>query len=436
LNEQRGKTLQDYRALLKSFNEYTRTLSNFFDQAVHVLVLNPSLGRLAKTEFEREKLKENAIQKGIKPDLGRLSFSNLLDAVENLSFFHKEFCKLFKNRLGDSVIENLQREERDIFFNFWTNWYFFVFHPSRVYPNASRECERYFVDRKKNFRNHLRREFRKLSAGNLTIDLLLDELPWEDKPALYIKVDGNHPFDVFDSFEKIVKIVHQTILKVENLETRRLSLKLDWATVVVIPLVRGKSLMGTAWQMPMIILLTTEEQSQLNWWNYTQYPIPEDTRKRLNLTLWDENHFQALTRLMGATANLSLLAAHIRDFDRLPEMDDFGLKILQNYVEKISYQLGEALQTASDVAVGLLNRYNHLSNLERENRADLLNAVEALIEWKKYVLPSDDFQDQASLTHEQLIEWADRLEKARYFAIVAYLYWVADLIEHSIFKVE
>lgn len=435
LNGRRGLILQHYKAFLKSFSEYTRTLSIFFDQAVHVLVLNPSLGRIAKSEIERVKLKENAIQQGIKPDLGRLSFSNLLDAVENLSFFHKEFCKLFKNRLEDSVIENLQREEQDIFSHFWTNWYFFVFHPSRVYQNAGRECEKYFVDRKKKIRNHLHREFRKLSPGDLIIELLPDELFWEDKPALYFKVDGNHPLVVFDSFEKIVKIVHQTILKVENLETRRFSLKLDWATVMVIPLVRGKSLMGTAWQIPMIILLTREEQSQLNWWNYTQHPIPEDTRKRLNLTVWDENHFQAPTKLMGATANLSLLAAQIRDFDRLPELDDFGLKMLQNYVEKISYQLGEALQTTFDVAVELLNRYNHLSDLERENRADLVNAVEALIEWKKYVLPSDDFQDQASLTHEQLIEWAGRLEKARDFAIATYLYWIADLIEHSILRV-
>ncbi|TVL98629.1 MAG: hypothetical protein CV087_20985 [Candidatus Brocadia sp. WS118] len=50
--------------------------------------------------------------------------------------------------------------------------------------------------------------------------------------------------------------------------------------------------------------------------------------------------------------------------------------------------------------------------------------------------PASFFYRVACITYEQLIEWAGRLEKARDFAIERYLYWVADLVEYAILRVE
>ena len=56
LTVRKGLAARSYKPFLKSFNEYTRTLSNFFTQAVDGMVLNPYLGRAA----DRKKVLETA----------------------------------------------------------------------------------------------------------------------------------------------------------------------------------------------------------------------------------------------------------------------------------------------------------------------------------------------------------------------------------------
>ena len=57
-----GIALQAYKPFLDAFRSYTTSLSNFFTHSVHVMAINPWLGRHANDEAARARIVEHAEQ--------------------------------------------------------------------------------------------------------------------------------------------------------------------------------------------------------------------------------------------------------------------------------------------------------------------------------------------------------------------------------------
>jgi hypothetical protein len=202
---------------------------------------------------------------------------------------------------------------------------------------------------------------------------------------------------------------------------------LNWPFVVIIPLVKGKSLNATAWRISLTVLLSNDEQLELKWWNLVPHPIPPDALTELRLTTWAEPRLEVAHKLIASVSKLSLFAAHLRNFARLPDLDEQGQKEFQDYIQRLVAPMNEALQLVRDTEVEIRNFFGEFSPSDYENRPNLVDVVQALQALHNQV-PTSDFQGQVSMDLEGMVEWANRLETGKQYAFLAYLFWASDIL--------
>jgi hypothetical protein len=419
-----GLALQRYKPFLKSFNEYTRPLSNFFTQAIHGMTLNPFLGRAA----DRSQVLETATANGIKPELVRLSTLNFADAVKNLSSFQRMSRQVLGPFFESRELDHLDNEEQKTLHRVWNAWYFFTFHPEKVMQNAVEECTREAQKLLRTIRLDLRAKLRRLSAGDIRVSIASEDILWDEQPALWLMIDSREPSGVFTSLPGILEEIRLAVRKVRNSDFRRYVLDMHWPYVVIVPLVRGKYANAVAWRISLPVILESENQ-ELKWWNYAQHQIPLDALRELKIESWDLPQLELAARLLQHTSVLFHSAAHIRDFRRLPDVDDQGLLQLQSYIDRLNKYSSGALQAVFDAVAEMMAAYNELSEEERDRRPFLAESVMAVAELYDSVKPTADFDGRAAMDLDGLVEWTSRLERAPRQALEASLAWMADTLD-------
>jgi hypothetical protein len=212
---------------------------------------------------------------------------------------------------------------------------------------------------------------------------------------------------------------------VPETELRRYVLDFHWLYVVVVPLVRGKSLNGTAWRLSLTVLL---QEDELRWWNYVQAQLPAEAMTELGISTWQDARLEPALKSLVSTTELSLYAAHMGDFLNMPPLDEEGEAQLQAYLGRISGPLAATFQSSIDAFSVIAGTFNELSSEEQTQRSHLLAAVQAVLEMRSSLFPTDDFLGQLQMTVADIAEWAERLRRAREYASLVYLLWVSDIL--------
>lgn len=421
-----GLAVQRYKPFLKSMNEYTRTLSNFFTQAVDGMALNPYLGRAA----DRRKLLEAAATLGVKPNSAKYAALNLADSIKNLIRFQRESRKILGPFFEGRELDRLDGEEQKTFRRVWNMWYFFAYHTEKIMQNAAEECARESLRILRAIRLDLRVRLRRISSDDIKFNIASEDIPWDEQPALWLTADARDPLHVFGSLPSLLGEVAQAVRKVRNNELRRYTLDMHWPYVVIVPLVRGKYANAAAWRISLPVILENEGQ-ELGWWNYAQHQIPPDALEQLKLKAWDLPRLEVAARLLQSTSVLFHVAAHIRDFRRLPDLDEEGLAQLQSYVDHLSRYASETLQSVLDAESEMLAVCNNLPEAERELRPALIESGLAVAELHDSVMPTANFEDSVSMNLDGLVEWASRLEQAPLLALAASSAWMSDTLNQA-----
>lgn len=415
-----GLAIQKYKPYLKAFGDFRGSLANFFTQATGVMAVNTYLGRAAN----KKQVREVAKTLNVNPHLAVLNFA---DAFKSLAQFQKASRAVLLNFYDEGELDRLEQEEQKIFRGVWPMWYFFAFHPARVIQNAAEESSRESLGLLGKIRLDLRQRLKRLSSADLRISTASESLPWEGTPALWLTIDARYAWDTFVALPGVLDAIREAVRKVKNTELRRYMLEFNYPEVVLIPLVRGRYVSPVAWRISLPVIIEGSS-SELGWWNYAQHPIPADSLKELRLGGWDVPELSGPANLTQSTGSLFYIAGHIRDFGRLPDLDERGVSQLQAYIDRAVKHLSEALQMALDAETELFASYNALSEEELDEHPALTQAVLAATKLHKLILPSDDFEYSKTLHLGELTEWAERLEQAPSLALEASLFWAADVL--------
>lgn len=419
-----GIAFQAYKPFLDAFRTYTTSLSNFFEQSIHVMAVNASLGRSERDEAARARILADAKARDLKTDMAHLSTYNFADAVKAVPSFQREFHQLLAHLVDGKKLAQVERQEQNIYRQTWYLWYFFGSQPRRIVPQPQKLTGQ-AMDYVRRMRQSLVRETRSLLLGGVTVRIASERTLWESQPALWLTIDGDDTVAVYQAFEGVVQAIRKTVGKVPDDNLRRYMLDFFWPFVVIVPLVRGKSLTATAWRLYTPVLLQDDE---LKWWNLFQSPIPAEAMAELGIAQWQEPALDPALKFLTGTTELSVYAAHVGDFKNMPESDEEGMNQLQAYFGKISHQLSQAFQSAIDAGSAILNTYNGLSPAEQAQRPHLHTAVQALIEMQSNLLPFSGADGNITLSVMQTAEWAERLKKAREYAGLVYFFWVSDVL--------
>jgi len=419
-----GIALQAYKPFLDAFRNYTTSLSNFFEQSIHVMAVNPWLGRHAMDGEAIARLVEHAEQMGLRTNQAPNSTYNLAEAVKALPQFQREFRRLLGHVVLDTELTQVERQERQSFTEAWYLWYFFGAHPRRVVSNPPSLIGQ-ATDIVKRIRTSLRRQLRALSAREVQVSITSEKALWDFEPALWLTINGEDAVAVYQMLEAIIQAMRQAVRTVPETELRRYVLNFHWPYVVVVPLVRGKSLNAAAWRLNLSVLLWEDE---LRWWNYVQAQIPADAMTQLAISTWQDTRLDPAFKFLGSTTELSLYAAHIGDFLNMPQLDEEGEAQLQAYLGQISGPLGTTFQSSIDAFSVIARTFNELSSEEQTQRPHLFAAVQALVDMRANLFPADDFRGQLQMTVADIAEWAERLKRACEYAYLVYLFWVSDVL--------
>ncbi len=426
--QQQNLALETYHFYLKALNSYIGACSNFFEQAEWVLNFQPYFrnGDNAQAEEVAEQLNIDVHQKA------RLSVSNLRDAWKALSKLQKEFRELLSSWINTDTLSELENQEKATFDQLWCSWYFFAFHPRQQFRNPIWDAKQQFSNQVRTIRNSIKKELRRISQNSIQVSVLSEDVLWESEPALWLRVDGENPIEVYTAIEAIVTAIRQAVIAIPQSELRHYAIDFTWVTILVVPLVKGKSLASQTWRFSSI-MFSVDPNNDLGFWHFVPVPIPVDILSQLPISTWAPPRLDTAQQLLGAVSGLSILASHLRDFERLPKLDDQGHDILQPYVHQCATQLSECFQAILDSETELLNYFNQLPSPEKINRPNLMTAMQGLVELHEQILPPSDRQAdgriELSMNLTEFAEWASRLETIQNLAFFVYLYWVSDVLQ-------
>jgi hypothetical protein len=155
-------------------------------------------------------------------------------------------------------------------------------------------------------------------------------------------------------------------------------------------------------------------------WNFVPVAIPSNAFSQLALTTWTYPRLVVAQKLTGLLFQLSLLVSHLRDFERLPEQNEQGQELLQQYIQRLTTPIGETFQAVLDAETEMINYFNQLSPSEQANRPNLITVVQGLVKLHEQIM---------NLT--ELVEWASRLESIQQSILLMYLFWVSDVLDEA-----
>jgi hypothetical protein len=420
--------LGQYRSYVSALREFTFSLSNFYWQSIHVLALNAILGKTRSAE-NRETIRHAVADQGIKTDLDSLSTHNLAEMLKALPRFQEEFRQHFSQFFDESSLDRLERRERDVFMRTWSLWYQFAFHPGRIWQNADQEAFKRLNDAVAQARRDIRKHFRKLSTDGIQATILSEDVRWENQPTLWIAFDIPNPVNLYTAFEAVLSSLRGAMGVVESNELKRFALDFWWPTIAIVPLTKGKSLSKTAWKFTTNVFLSGSTSEGYAWWDYVQYPVPPENWDSLKLQMWEHPRLELADQFQNAVAVLSLLIAHLCDLDRLPEVDEEGKELLQDYISDLSGDVSGAFQQVLDRMAEMVNYFNSLVPEERERHPALITAMQALVEMRENIMPDEHFDGELKMDLASAREWMQRLETARGQAEFVRLYWAADVLD-------
>lgn len=123
---------------------------------------------------------------------------------------------------------------------------------------------------------------------------------------------------------------------------------------------------------------------------------------------------------------------HMADFVRIPDTDDLGSNIVQQYLIREKKRAEPLLQAMLESFAEVRRIWSTFGELD--NSPNLLQAVQALIELQGSILPQPDSDVEVEqptthqLTLKEMVDWRDRLMKGMEIVGLARLFWIAHVL--------
>lgn len=425
--------LHEHQAYSETLRDFTSSVVTFGRQAVHVLAINPSLGR-AKTPDRQISIRQEAAKQGLTTDLDRLTFINLSSITKTLPGLQTEFRRRFSRFYQSDLLERLERQEQGTYEQTWALWYQFAYHPDRVWQDAGKEASRKVDDALTRIRKRIRKMLRELQQVDIRAGIVSEIILWGNERALWITFDISDPRELHTAFSHLEEALDKVIQTIRKDQLDQSVLGAWWQTVIIIPLIQGKALSKLVWTIPVHAFASSSPEK--NWWDYIQHPVPDPLWDSLGTLTWIHPRLELIHQFQSAVVDLSLLVAHVADFASLPELDEEGEVILQEHLTSYSSRINNALNQASLLVVEIVHFFTALSPEQQLQRETLRQGVSLLSEIWEDVLPLEDPEGHVSIRIPELKIWSESLEATRTQSELVRLCWISDVLENETPRLE
>lgn len=168
-----------------------------------------------------------------------------------------------------------------------------------------------------------------------------------------------------------------------------------------------------------------------NWVHFAQHAIPTDALEKLQLTAWNLPQLDISSKLLARVAELFHLAAHVRDFLRLPDRDEYGNILLQDYLTRFAKHITELLQQTLQSEEELMEQLKSIKPEILENNSAFTEILETLEEFHQNILPATEKETDITMSIKEIADWASRLEKGYISASKIAVWWTFLVLEQN-----
>lgn len=421
--------LQRYKDYLREKDDFFRNVSNFMNQAPAFMVANSWRGK-AKTIKERQRIKQTVQNASINTDSPFLSVRNLADAVLTLPYFqhlyHQHFAGLSK---GVDLIK-LEQRESQIISKLWCLWFFFITKPSQRWTFPAKATAKQFEQRIRTKQKKIESVLAQVSTPELQLQSSGIHA-FENKPALWITVNGENPLDVYSQAESLFKLISWPIGKAKSNSIDNYAIEFQWQHLVIVPLCKGKLLENHAWIIPFYQFVTDlNRNGGLSKLNLLPREIPPETLSGLGLELWRPELLDDPRSFLRGVATLQLYLQHLIQIGEPLELDEIGESIVQSYYNDLNQGLSDNLQVVIDSCIALSSLHEQVLEKHQKNPADdhLLVAMEQLSEIYTKLIPDELDGGKATLTISTLKIWQQEISSVQAECFLVYLFWCSYLL--------
>ena len=422
-------TMTRYRSYLKLVRDYTMGISSFLRQAPDIVKSNGIVGKLQDHEQRASLLAELGLAERY-DRLVYLSVYNLQEALDALSDYQQEFRRLFGTLVDKHRLDSIERRENRIFRPFWNAWYFFAYRPWLSWANPVWQSGTRIDQEKAQMRSCVENACVAISCADCGI---IEGMPdWDNHSTLWLRMDVERAIDLYSCFGQLVNALQEALSNVQPSDLSSFIMSADMEYVAIVPLVRGRRLDDSVWRLHTWTAFIAKKSIEEHVLSYAPRPLPDSLLPSLHYLCWNFNYISLLSEFRSSIATLSLLAEHLADLVRLPEIEEEGERYCRGYLVRLGLRISEPFQKVLDTITEMAAFFNQLPEEEQAQRSSLCTAVGILIELASKIVPKEnpDTPGQHPMSLGQMAEYSQRLIEARPLAEVARLYWIDDAIEH------
>ena len=414
-------SIEEYSTLQQALQRFTSAFSNFLSQGFVSLQTIP-LYRVGDPA-ERDELAQEILGSGTH----RLSFINLSNALEHLSLFQQEFRHRVGHLLSQADLKELERTEQDIMVDLWAAWYLFVFEPRKQSRRFSSIASAMIEKKREAVAERIRRRLEEMSSSDIGIRLRDDNVMWEQKSALWIVMDGVSALEPYEALESLVSAVREELLEVSRAEMRREAIDVIWKNIVIVPIVRGRTLFGKGWPISTSVLLYAET---LGWWNFVERPLGEDALQTLGVNSWESPRLQELATFIQAYADISVVSGHLLDLKRVGTVDDESVVQVNRHLSSVARHVIEKTENLLEAISRFVSFHESMTEEEIEQRIWLCKATLEIGKAGSILAADLGSIVDSEITTERIWQFASSIYSVQPHVDLFTVCWATDIVLH------
>lgn len=414
---------------LKALNEYRSSISNFLNQALGALITAAALLR-ARNPVQREQVLRLAQQLGTNEQSIRLAVINGFDACAAIRQLHAAFeSSMGLHDWRSLPLELREREETEASMDHFAA---FVFPPEQRHLKlAYGRCEA-FAWVLRPLLGRLDNRLQRLQIHKIKATILPNVIVWDGKPGLWIVAEAVHPIVGAQSPNLVWDAIKRAFDSDTTNPVQWSVTGYAWQEIVLVLTTKGRGYDQVAYRHFRSAVFDERSFDQVPWAAFPEQ-VPDEIWSQTGIQLWDKS--QAQTTMDQAVASYFALMQHVQhmaDFVRIPDSDDLGSSIVQQYLLREEKRAEPLLQAMFDSFTEVLQIWPTLGELD--NNLNLRQAVQSLIELQDAILPQPDSDAEVEqpkthqLTLREMVGWRDRLMKGMEIVGLARLFWIAHIL--------
>lgn len=418
---------QRFRKLEKHLNNYRQAVGDFVRAAEKALILMILLPT-AKNNNNVEELYDLAGKEGITEQHRHLSVCNSIDAFIALKKLHQEENKLLSAR--SAAQQELQDKELSNWLKFLNQWCRFAYpqqFPSETMQNkqkglADSSLKQCLIPT----RNRLKDNFKLLKKEGIKVQLHTDDVKWNEETALWITFDTEHPINSLVAIDLIWNALVEALKPDQDKIVRIEAMDLYWQHIIVVPLVRGKSIERLAYTNFKAATQSDTESLKNHQWRLFPEVIPLEIWADLGLEKWEFlDQTQMIERFTHAYGALFGQVDHVANFaNENYDCDEIGKTVLVNYLEQQANLISAYGQEALNSLSSVIEYFEESVDLV-DRKPNLIFCREAVL---KVANVLHNFLSKGEVSLEELKSWRDELLIGLQNLGFLRYWWIADAI--------